>query len=274
MIYELKKDQFYRCADLANRSASIESRAIVAGINPGRIFVDNPDVPQTAMIWQGNLDGFMFVGNSNNAAFNEDINPYIDQVIVPQAKELGMNWFECIGDHSSWYSIFENEIFPDRDLSTWNQFVYTLSPQDYQSVSRSDNDQEYTIERITRELLHSKTILNLELVESKISEFWDEPSDFFDNGIGFCVMHYNLIVSICMTGFRYRGFHGIDIETIETYRGKKLAQNAVVAFVEYCFMNGFTPYWDCSESNGASNAVAKSLGFQKEFSYKGYEFKI
>jgi RimJ/RimL family protein N-acetyltransferase len=54
----------------------------------------------------------------------------------------------------------------------------------------------------------------------------------------------------------------------------KLAQAAVHTFVEHCFSNGYTPYWDCMTLNAGSNAVARKVGFHKEFTFKGYEFKI
>lgn len=41
MIVELERDQFYKCTDLVNCTMMLESKAIVAGNNPGRIFVDH-----------------------------------------------------------------------------------------------------------------------------------------------------------------------------------------------------------------------------------------
>ncbi|WP_442600745.1 GNAT family N-acetyltransferase [Paenibacillus sp. KN14-4R] len=274
LIYELEKKHFHRCNDIVNRGVNIEGKAIVAGINPGRIFVDNIDKPRSAVIWQGNLDGFIFVGDSKSASFNKEIKQYIEKVIIPQAKELGMRWFECISDHPSWYLTFEEEIFNGRNLETWNQFVYTLSPIEYESVRVPEIDREYTVQKITIDMLNANNINNLKLVETKIMEFWGSANDFFENGMGYCILHDNHIVSVCMTGFRYKNIHGIDIETIGSYQGKKLAQNAVHSFVENCFINGFIPYWDCMEVNYPSNAVAKRIGFKKEFSYKGYEFEL
>ena len=41
MICELSKDDFYRCNRLVNEQGQLEVRAVIAGVNPGRIFVDN-----------------------------------------------------------------------------------------------------------------------------------------------------------------------------------------------------------------------------------------
>ncbi|MBM7583982.1 hypothetical protein JOC86_000519 [Bacillus pakistanensis] len=40
--------------------------AVVEGINPRRIFVDDHVSPSSGLIWLGNNDGFIFIGNENN----------------------------------------------------------------------------------------------------------------------------------------------------------------------------------------------------------------
>ncbi len=274
MIYELNKSQFYRCNDIVKQSRNIEGKAIIAGINPGRIFVDDLNTPETAMIWQGNLDGFIFIGDSRNDSFNKEINNYINKVIKPQAEALGMEWFECISDNPNWYLTFEDEIFSDRKLSSWDQYVYSLTLHDFKSVKKPEIDQQYIVQKISPDILNDKKLQNLGFLESKIKEFWDSQNDFFENGFGYCILHNNSIVSLCMTGFRYEEIHGIDIETVESHRGKNLAQCVAYSFVENYFVNGFTPYWDCMEVNYPSNAVAKRLGFKRKFEYKGYEFEL
>ncbi|MBU5439156.1 GNAT family N-acetyltransferase [Tissierella sp. MSJ-40] len=274
MICELNKSQFYRCNDIVKQSRNIEGKAIIAGINPGRIFVDDLKTPKTAMIWQGNLDGFIFIGDSRNDSFNKEINNYINKVIKPQAKALGMEWFECISDNPNWYLTFEDEIFSDRKLSSWDQYVYSLTLHDFKSVKKPEIDQQYIVKKISPDILNDKKLQNLGFLESKIKEFWESQNDFFENGFGYCILHNNSIVSICMTGFRYKEIHGIDIETVKLHRGKNLAQYVAYSFVENCFVNGFTPYWDCMEVNYPSNAVAKRLGFKRKFEYKGYEFEL
>jgi hypothetical protein len=273
MIYELKKADFYKCKDLANRGGNIEEKAIVNGTNPGRVFVDNVDCPRSALIWQGNLDGFIFLGDSRNRDFNDEIKEYIDQVITPQSKKLGLKWFECIGNHESWYVTFE-EIFEDRELKSWNQQVYTLPICDYKEIKNPSINHHSNIIRITEGNLTNGIIENSKFIESKILEFWESTEKFFKEGIGFGMLHANKVVSLCISGYRYKNILGIDIETLEAYRRNKFAQKTVLAFLQHCFANGFIPYWDCMESNYPSNVLAKSVGFTKEFGYKGYEFQL
>jgi len=71
MITELQQNEFYRCKRLLNEEEKLEVKAVVEGVNPGRIFVDQIDTPQSALIWLGNNDGFLFIGNEDNKQFKE-----------------------------------------------------------------------------------------------------------------------------------------------------------------------------------------------------------
>lgn len=61
MILELHNLEFWKCRKLLNEQGQLEAKAVVEGINPGRIFVDEPVSPSTGMIWLGNNDGFIFL---------------------------------------------------------------------------------------------------------------------------------------------------------------------------------------------------------------------
>lgn len=60
MISELKMSDFKRCQHLINKDGHMEVEAVILGNNPGRIFVDNPESPDAALMWLGNNDGFFY----------------------------------------------------------------------------------------------------------------------------------------------------------------------------------------------------------------------
>lgn len=66
--------------------------------------------------------------------------------------------------------------------------------------------------------------------------------------------------------------HSIAIETVEAFRGKKLAQGIGHVFVKDCLGKDWLPYWDCMEDNKPSIAIAEKLGFNNVFNYVGYYF--
>ena len=271
MITELNKLDFYKCKDLLNKNGQLEAKAIIEGVNPGRVFVDHVDAPTSGLIWLGNDDGFIFIGDENNDAFNNELNTFLDQTIKPDALLGGLQWFEGVGNHPKWNQTIE-KVFNTRPLGSWNQRVYTLQKSDYTYTSEVVIDQAYRVVKLTTALYENKEIANIDFLHSKILEFWSSPEAFFQQGIGYAVLSQNEVASICFSGFVVENFHCIDIETVKSHQGKKLAQRIAQAFAEDCLQHNLVPYWDCMESNKPSVAVAEKIGFKRAFDYKGYEF--
>ncbi|MHC2832049.1 GNAT acetyltransferase-like protein [Bacillus sp. F9_6S_D1_P_5] len=117
MISELNKTDFYKCNRLVNEKGQLEVKAVIAGVNPGRIFVDNIYSPHSGLIWLGNNDGFFFIGNAENEKFNNEMNSFIDNIIIPEARKVGLTCFEAIGNHSKWNKTIER-IFQHRKLKS------------------------------------------------------------------------------------------------------------------------------------------------------------
>ena len=276
MISELKKSEFSKCSDLLYEQGQIEAKAVVEGVNPGRIFVDDIESPTSGLIWLGNNDGFFFIGDERNERFNTELNHFIDEVIIPEAKKVGLTWFEGIGDHNKWDETIK-KVFENRNLGSWNQRVYTLQKNNYKANFKLPIEEEgYNIVEISEVLFKNsdKSIENIEFLQSKIVEFWSSPESFFNEGVGYGVVFKNKIVSLCFSGFVVDNVHCIDIETLEEHQGKKLAQKVAKTFVKHCLENNLVPYWDCMESNKPSIAVAENIGFRNVFNYIGYEFKF
>ncbi|KGR73501.1 GNAT family N-acetyltransferase [Ureibacillus manganicus] len=269
MISELDKSEFYKARRLINEQGQMEAKAVVEGVNPGRIFVDDVQAPTTGMIWLGNNDGFIFIGDERNERFTNEINDFIDRVIVPEAKLVGLEWFEGVGNHERWNKQIE-ELFKHRKLGNWNQKVYTLKKEDYSKEHEPRIDLEYSVLKMSKELTNGT--YQTQFMESKILEFWSSLENFFNEGIGYCAVYKNEIVSVCFSGFVVENVHCVDIETLEEHQGKKLAQKIAHAFVSDCLERGMLPYWDCMEGNKPSVAVAVKIGFKNVFNYVGYEF--
>jgi GNAT superfamily N-acetyltransferase len=271
MVTELNADEFYKCKHFLQDSRLLEVSAVIERINPGRIFADDPDNPASALIWLGNNDGFIFTGDENNERFNSRIKDFIDKELAPEAKSAGLKWFEGAGSHPGWNRVLE-KICEGRKWSSWSQRVYKLEEQNYVSTEPLI-DHNYEVVKINKALLDRVNLINnTEFLDEKILGFWSSYDKFFEYGIGYCIKYENEIVTICMSDFVAGNIHTIGIETLKKHEGKKLAQKAVHRVVKECFSQGYTPYWDCMESNKPSIAVAEAIGFQKINTYTGYEF--
>ncbi|TCZ81119.1 GNAT family N-acetyltransferase [Paenibacillus albiflavus] len=271
MINELQRNEFYKCKSLILEHGHLEIRAIVEGNNPGRIFVDDLKSPRTGLIWFGNLDGFAFIGDSANTEFNEHINHLFDEVIIPEAIQLGLKWFEGFGDAPAWNTTIE-QVFASRQLDASNQKVYSLNKHSYNPSQEPVIDPRYEVMRITEEMMNPSYFSNQDFLLNKILEFWDSTDHFIHKGIGYCAIDNDEIVSLCFSGFVAGQIHGLGIETLKEHRGNKLAQAIAHALVQECVANDLVPYWDCMDVNAPSKSVAEKIGLTNIFDYTVYEF--
>lgn len=273
MIIELKKQDFKKCIELLHENGLIEVKAIIQGLNSGRVFVDDPISPSTGFVWQGNNDGFIFFGNENNASFNQELNSFIDKIITPEAVKVGLKWFEALGDHADWHKSLE-ETFRHRPLGSWNQKVYHYRGNLPVIPKDSYLGNEYKVHKMDRFFYVNKSVTNMEVMVDKVLDSWSSMEGFFNSGIGYCVTFNNKIISTCFTLFTDGTLHAIAIETAKQHRGKKLAQHITYHFIQACVEAKKVPYWDCAEHNKPSIAVAEACGFEMVYRYSGCEFPI
>ncbi|MCC5895556.1 MAG: GNAT family N-acetyltransferase [Alkalibacterium sp.] len=275
MIYELSEPDFFKCKRLLNPEGQVEVKAIISGPNQGRVFVDDLSNPKTGLVWLGNNDGFFFIGDEDNGEFNDYINDFIDTVIKADAQKVDLNWFEGMGNHSGWDRTLD-DLFKHRKTSSWKQIVYSLKDKHDLPARPQLIPKTYQLKDITPDLYFNNdyAIHNISYLQSKIDTFWSSPSDFFENGLGYCIVGDNKVVSLCFSSFVYKNTHCIDIETLSSHQNKQLAQFAAYAFVQRCLYENLLPYWDCMESNTVSQKVAEKIGLSHSFSYKGIEFQL
>ncbi|ENQ3080339.1 GNAT family N-acetyltransferase [Bacillus cereus] len=273
MIYELEQDQFIRCKHLVQQERHLDVQAIIEGNNPGRVFVDHVDLPQSGLVWFGNLDGFVFIGNPNNESFNCEIKQFLNEEIAQEAIELGVHWFEGFGHGTNWDDTIK-KILSGYSYEESNQKVYKLYENQYQIQNEPKMDEGYTLLKITEENVITNRLYDNSFFVAQLSLFWSSMEAFFEKGMGYAVMYKNEVVSICFSGFVSGNTHAVAIETVEEYRGKKSAQKVAHVYVQDCFTNGYTPYWDCMEGNIPSIAIAESLGFVNMFNYIVYDYQF
>lgn len=275
MIYELNQSDFRKCRKLVNPDGQVEAKAVIRGTNPGRIFVDDLYDPSTGLIWLGNNDGFIFIGDEQNRQFTDYISDFIDTVIKAEAEKEELSWFEGMGNHQRWDRVLD-DLFKDRETSSWKQIVFTLKDKHDLPPLPQLIPSNYQLKEITPDFYYNSdyAIHNSAFLRSKIDTFWSTSQAFFDNGIGYCIVGDNSVVSLCFSSFVYKNTFCIDIETVTSHQNKQLAQFAAYAFVQMCIYENLTPYWDCMESNTVSQKVAKKIGLTESFSYKGIEFSF
>jgi RimJ/RimL family protein N-acetyltransferase len=270
MIFELEKSSFSRVTPLISKQTNLEARAIVSGNNPGWVFVDNTESPQTALVWSRGIEGFYLLGYEGNARFVGNLRVFVEDVIRPRASEMGYSWFEISGTDEKWNPIIE-QIFRRRDLSNWKQRVYTYTRRSAPTVS-SPLDPAMRLYSLDERLLTDQGIRNIEQVRSEVGKFWGSWQDFYEKGYGYAVMRLDEVASICYVSFTANKVYALGVRTYESFRGQQLASLVAGECVREAVAREGTAYWDCTDSNAASYRTAESLGFIREWDYTCFGF--
>jgi hypothetical protein len=233
MISELKRSEFHRCKELITEKGLLETKAVIEGNHPGRIFVDDTASPASGIIWLGSNNGFIFIGDEQNAEFNAVLPDFFTKKVQPDFREAGYTAFEAIGHHPRWDKTFL-EVFGENVIG-YHQRVYELQKDHYRKQPEPVVEKGYEVVQISCETL-DVPYNNVEFLQSKVLEFWPSLDAFLTEGMGYMVVYENDIACVCFSGVVAGNIHGIDIETVTHHQGKKLAQTAARAFVKAVFV--------------------------------------
>ena len=282
MITELNQIEFDKVKHLTDSCRNIEVRAVVSGLNPGRIYVDDATNITAALIWIQGHSGFQLIGDAKSIPFRNELHGWMRKHIEPELLHLHIQSVEIGVSDGDWEEVIEH-MSGSRELagdiqhvfipSSVNGWINTISQPACSSAytSQYENVRVLSIEEA---LLEEKTLNQLSFLKDKISHFWTTAEDFLKYGFGYIAVHNDDIASVCLSAFVADEMHAIDIETIEVYRKRNYGALVVHAYAEECKSRGVHPYWDCSPSNTGSIRLAKSIGLSLDFRYKVYWFDL
>jgi RimJ/RimL family protein N-acetyltransferase len=128
----------------------------------------------------------------------------------------------------------------------------------------------FDMRRLDTELIPSTKKFGIEID----SRFWASARDVTENGLGFCIIKDDDVVSICYAAAISDGLAEIDVATDEAYRQQGLAVLVSQQFIRECLSRGITPTWDCFAYNTGSRRLAERLGFSELVHYPFYSFNI
>ena len=271
MISELSQTRFSLIPPLLpSPLLGVEVKAIAAGNNPGRVFVDSTENPRSALVFSPGIEGFYLLGDPRNAPFIDALNPFINATVAPLLRDHGLDWFEVSGCAKEWNATIETA-FARRQPNLSTQFIYRLPDSSARHAAPVSRDP--SVLSVDADLF-SRPLDDLGFVRAKIDLFWSSLADFLAAGIGFCSIHQNRIASLCMSGFVADRTHVIDIETAEAFRRCGHGYRAGRAFIDECLARGLTPHWDCMQENAPSASMAENLGLIRVAEYSLYGFSI
>lgn len=263
MFHQLSAEQYEKVrpivSQLAVYNASIP--ALLDGINPGQVYVDDPETPTAAYL--ETVEGNHLAGDAANTAFVGSLNAYFHTHYYSHAEA----YLDICLDSDRWDVV---ALFAPRTSATASRRHYLCSKLVYDGWKQT-LPEGFAVRRIDDALLDDASMDIPGHIRGWINNNWGSREHYALHGFGFCTLHGTTVVSWSLADCATRGEAKrceIGIQTRPEYRRQGLAAITAAAAVEYALNNGFAQVgWHCNADNEGSWKTAEKVGFHKERDY-------
>jgi GNAT superfamily N-acetyltransferase len=233
--------------------------SVLAGILPGRIYVDDPSRPTAAILISSN-QYHVYVGGEPSEHLLADV---IHQLYQPSPAQR--YWFMVLYSSSAWKLTIEH-VLEGLGRSTSLRHYYRLTePPLPLPLPLQDT---IVVAPIDQTIVEDASLLNQDLLIDEIHSESPSLEYFFRQHFGFCALDGRQLVGWCLAEYHYQSRYELGIEAIEAYQRQGIATHVASAVITRAFAEGATEIgWHCWASNIASIATALKLGFHKQRDY-------
>jgi hypothetical protein len=267
LIFELSEESFTKIKPLiGDFSHYLILTTLLVGRTPGKICVNHPEAPTTALVWDRLNTLFFLMGDSSDNSLNQELNSLIMDTIFPEIIELKYRQFYLqFTPHPAWEEqigmILKRSIYDQQSI-----YSYTFDPHqsDFTANWEPRLPAGYKIARITGELLNNTDIKNPEPIVDGIRACWRSTDQYLHHdGIGYCVLENDRITSWCSTDYMIDNGCELYVETFEDYKQKGLETLVALACVQECIAKGLIVHWHCFNYAIGSAKIAEKMNFAK-----------
>jgi RimJ/RimL family protein N-acetyltransferase len=272
MFQELHSNEFKRVGGMFKGcDYSLSIHAAIEGNNPGRIFVDNPYEPRTALALT--VEGYLLVGEDGNFESNEALHRlFIDRIFTGEVFVNG-DWSMSLAVHPETWEAKLPELIPTHEVVKIKRYHYLCRTLRFDW--RTNLPEGFSVRRVTQSLLHGNEVLFPEVVREwmDIEEVWWREENYLSKGASFVVLCEDEVVAWCTPDCVADDRIDVGIFVHPAHRRQGLATIAVAATVDYCLSHGFNAVgWHCNADNIGSWKTAEKVGFERNREYAYYYY--
>lgn len=250
-----------RAIDKITYDDSPSFSGIVAGECKGDMWVDDVENPNIALVGSFAVGGFSILGEPSNVEVYSKFKDFMIEDMFYKLKSKGVNYFE-FSIESEKTKPYILDIFCNKVIQIEDEYIFRKNDKYNESITVPDGYKIFKVDSNFLGKLDSDVFDNQEFLVERLLESWGTYDDFLKKSVAFVAANQNIIVAVIIGTARFKNIIPIDIETENSHRKKGLALALIHHFVNECIYNGYTPQWDCVDSNIASKRVAERAGFQ------------
>jgi len=216
----------------------------------GEAYADSATNPTVARLDSGS---FTMLGGDHNASIvKELLHRAPIAYITPQTNH--------------WRSVLQDELDVQMTALPFTNFSSTALSETRLSELIESLSPIYQLKRVDKVLAKR---LPSEIGNQWFFENFHSIDDFLSRGIGFCILHQDIIVSAATSTSQCKRAIDIEIETVAEYCKQGLASVAGAQLVKHCLENGIEPRW--MAANTVSEKLAQKLGYIRAGRYETLE---
>ncbi|WP_027624897.1 GNAT family N-acetyltransferase [Clostridium lundense] len=261
MFIELKHDEFTSIKTFFNENKyQVPALAVINGSFPGKVFVDNKDKPEIALVWA--FSRWSYISCKELLPKHKSfISSIFNSKIIPIIKTVGEKQFEIYADNDiEWDSIL-NESLSEYQLCKHHENTFVLNKEKFKTFTS-----------------YLKVPKDIEICEnsypiiSKEYRQYVSHNEFEKKVFGMTIKKNDNILSQCVNnGFIYGNNYFIDLDTFDTEERNK-GYGTFISYNLICnqLKKGLLPLWETTVNNLPSQRVANKLGFEKVDEYPVY----
>jgi RimJ/RimL family protein N-acetyltransferase len=238
--------------------------AVLDGIWPGKVWVDDPENPRSAMLMSflggGGAAWCFLTGEPENADFNAALNRII---FVEQAAGQDVSAFLFTCSLENWgdqLAVIGKPRQPAPRLR--HHFVCHNLTFDW----RGTLPDGYVIQPMETDLLERTGFKLPEQVKSTLEKWHFVDDDRFQD-YGFVVIHENQVVAWATVDFVIAGAGDLGFETLPEFQKRGLGSAVAAAAIEHGLKFDIKIHWTCANDNIGSQRTAQKLGLTREREY-------
>lgn len=261
MTVELKQEEFAIAEGFFNRNKfQIPALAVISSSFPGKVFVDNKENPEAALVWALSRLSYFSCKESlpKHIGFIIEV---LNTMIFPILGETGESDFEVYCDKNTLRGNVLNEALKDFKVNSHYENTFILNREQFE---KTDIHQELTSGMEICECF-------LPIVPEVYQKYY--PYDKFERkAFGMALRKNGELISQCVhNGFVHGSRYFIDLDTFSNSDRNK-GSGTLISYhlIVNQLKRGLLPLWETTVDNVPSQKVAYKLGFEKLEEYTVY----